>query len=315
MQQLPSGLQFEELIAFATVVEQASFTCAAEVLMRDATVISRRVSALEKRLQVRLIERTTRRLAPTEAGRQLFEHLKSLLDGLADVEAEATAHAGGAPRGTLRLSLPGTFGRLWIAPALPHFLEAFPGVRIEARFSDRFVDLVGEGFDVAVRLGELHDSSLVMKRIAARRRLLVAAPSYIERNGEPRSPAELREHACLLFSGAQDYPDWRFRGTGSDDTAARQAVRVSGPLVSDDASALLGAALHGLGIIVATDWLVAPELARGTLRTVMADWPLDDEGAIYVVVPSQRFLAAKTRAFRDWIADRFTPNPPWETAR
>jgi DNA-binding transcriptional LysR family regulator len=309
MQQLPRGVQLEEWVAFSAVVEHASFARAADALERDATVISRRISALERRLGVRLIERTTRRLAPTEAGQQFYERVKVSLDDIAEAEAEATAHGGVTARGTLRVSLPIAFGQKWIAPRLPSFIDAHPGLTIEAHFNDRYVDLIGEGFDAAVRLGNLPDSSLVMKRIASRRRMLVASPAYLAGHGEPRTPDDLRDHPCLHFFNAAGYPDWRFC---SPDGRERRTVRVRGPLVSDDSTALVIAAVEGLGIMMVTDWLVSRELADGTLVEVMKHWPMDDDGAIYVMVPSGRFLATKTRVFRDWMVAQFSGHAPWE---
>jgi len=225
MQQSPDRAPIAEMAAFAAVAEQGSFTKAAVRLGRDATVLSRRVQALERRLGVRLLERTTRRVTPTEAGATCLTRTRSILAALEEAEEEAIAHAGGAPRGTLRLALPGSFGRMWVAPFLPEFLAAHPQVRIEAEFSNRFVDLVGEGFDAAVRLGALSDSGLVAHKIAVRRRLLCAAPAYLERNGVPKRPEDLATHACLGFTGFASYPDWRL----TNDKGKRMTIRVSGP--------------------------------------------------------------------------------------
>ena len=307
MQQWPDSSHIAEMAALAAVVEQGSFTKAAASLGRDATVLSRRIQAMERRLGVRLLERTTRRIALTEAGATLLARTRLILAALREAEEEASAHAGGEPRGTLRLALPGSFGRMWIAPYLPEFLANHPHVRIDASFSNRFVDLVGEGFDAAVRLGTIPDSGFIARKIAVRRRLLCAAPSYLERCGVPNQPEDLVARPCLGFTGFEFYPDWHLRNAMGE----RVTMRVSGPLIADDAEALVEAAVKGLGIMQCTDWLVGRELSQGLLVPILDDWNLEDEGAVYAVVPSRHLLAAKTRAFVDWIATRFAPVPPW----
>jgi len=196
---------------------------------------------------------------------------------------------------------------MWIAPFLPQFMAAHPQVRIDVSYSNRFVDLVAEGFDVAVRLGELADSSLVARRIAPRRRLLCAAPSFIDRHGPLERPDDLARLPCLAFTGLASHPNWTF----SNARGERVTIRAEGPLVSDDAEALGYAAVQGLGIMLTTDWLVGRDLAAGTLVPVLEEWMPADEGAIYAVVPSSRLMPAKTRAFIDWISQRFSPIPPW----
>ncbi|MGN6315122.1 LysR family transcriptional regulator [Trinickia sp.] len=307
MQQWPDGNHVAELAAFAAVAEQRSFTKAAAVLGRDATVLSRRVQSLERRLGVRLFARTTRHVALTEAGVGFLARAQAIAAALADAEEEASAHGSGAPRGTLRLALPATFGRMWIAPYLPDFIAAHPQVRIDASYSNRFVDLVAQGYDLAVRLGELADSRLVARRIAPRRRLLCAAPSFLERHGSPARPEALERLACLAFAGLASHPHWTFANANGE----RVTIRADGPMVSDDAEALVHAAVRGLGIMLSTDWLVGRELAAGTLVPVLEEWLPEDEGAIYAVVPSNRLLPSKTRAFIDWIARLFSPAPPW----
>lgn len=306
----------EEVAAFLAVLDTGGFAPAARVLNRDASVLSRRVSALERRLGVRLLERTTRRVTPTEAGRRFADRARMALTLLADAEREA-ADAGAVPQGTLRLSLPEAFGRLWVAPLLPDFLTAFPRVRIEAFYSDRFVDLVGEGFDLAIRIGRLPDSSLVARRLGAERRLVCAAPSYLAARGVPQEPADLAGHDALLFALFDSPSDWHFsRGR------ERVRVRLSGPLLTDNVDSLVHAAVAGIGLLVCSEWLIGRELACGRLVRVLPDWEIGSdagrgggrngfgEAAIHLVRPSSRFTAGKTRAFADWIADRLSP-PPW----
>lgn len=306
----------EEVAAFLAVLDTGGFAPAARVLNRDASVLSRRVSSLERRLGVRLLERTTRRVTPTEAGRRFADRARMALTLLADAEREA-ADAGAVPQGTLRLSLPEAFGRLWVAPLLLDFLTAFPRVRIEAFYSDRFVDLVGEGFDLAIRIGRLPDSSLAARKLVVDRRLICAAPSYLASHGIPTEPADLAHHDALLFALFASPSEWRLaRG------CERTRVRVSGPLLTDNAESLLHAAVAGKGLIMCSEWLAGRELADGRLVPVLPDWTVeggargdilgdaDGETAIHLVRPSGRFIAGKTRAFADWITERLSP-PPW----
>ncbi len=294
----------DEIAAFLAVAEARSFTTAARSLGRDASVLSRRVGALEARLGVRLLERTTRRVTPTEAGTRLRERMRDALAAMEEAEAEA-AQAGASAKGVLRLALPAAFGRMWVAPLLPAFLAAHPDVAIEADYADRYVDLIAEGFDVAVRLGELRDGRLVARRLALARRLVCAAPAYLEARGRPGHPEDLRRHACLGFTGQASHPVWRLcRGDGV------VAVRAAGPLLANDAQSLVAAALAGAGVMICADWLVAPELAQGRLVPLLDDWTVEGGSAVSLVRPSAQFTPGKTRAFVDWIAGRLA-QAPW----
>ena len=297
---------FAELSSFVAIAEALSFSRAGERLRRDATVLSRRLRALESRLGVRLIERTTRSVALTEAGRAYLDRAREILRSIDAADREAAIHATGEPRGHLRLALPDSFGRIWLTPMLTEFLAAHPRITVEAEFSNRFVDLVGERFDLAVRLGELNDSRLVARRVCARRRLLCASPDYLARHGAPRRPEDLTRHACLVFTGLSNRDRWDM----ADAKGTVRRVAVSGRLASDHAEVLVDAAVAGLGIMLATDWLVGPKIQAGSLVQVLPRWQVIDEGAIYIVTPSGAGSASKTRAFSDWIADRLV-DPPW----
>jgi len=311
-QQWLNGSQMEEAVAFAVVAEQGSFAKAALILERDATILSRRVTALERRLGVRLLERTTRRLALTEAGTSFLARVQAALGALSEAECMASSEAHSGPRGTLRIALPESFARKWIAPILPVFLARYPEVRIEASFANTFVDLVAGGFDAAVRIGALPDSNLVARRIASRRRILCASPAYLDRHGMPQEPADLADHACLGFTGFATHPHWHFVHPTEGHSVT---VRITGRLVSDDSEALVHAAVRDAGIMMCADWLVGWELASGQLLPVLSEWTMQDAGGVYAVVPSNQFLPTKTRAFVDWIAESFAPIPPWRLSR
>jgi len=300
---------FAELTSFVAAAEALSFARAADRLARDAAVVSRRVHALEERLGVRLMERTTRNVSLTEAGRAYLERARDILRAIDEADHEAALHVTGEPRGHLRVSLPDTFGRMWLAPAINEFLAAHPQVTLEAEFSNRFVDLVGERFDLAVRLGELEDSRLVARRVGSRWRLLCAAPGYLARCGVPQAPQDLAGHACLVFTQWPQRGRWEM----SDGQGHVERVNVSGPLAGDDAEMLVSSARAGLGIMIATDWLVGRSLQSGELVPVLPQWRLRDEGAVYIVTPSRGSTTSKTRAFSDWMA-RHIQRAPWRQA-
>ncbi|WIX26159.1 LysR family transcriptional regulator [Xanthomonas arboricola pv. corylina] len=290
-----NGTEFEQITAFLAAVEHGGFTAAGQALGRDGSILSRRVTALEKRLGVRLMERTTRRLALTEAGEAFHQRMRGALQALKEIEQDTAAAATGV-RGTLRIALPATFGRMWVAPILPAFLAAYPDLVVGTAFEDRYVDLVAESFDVAVRIGTLTDSRLVARRLAPSRRLLCVSPAYLQAHGTPVRPADLAQHACLGFSRLASHPFWHLR-----DGDKATAIRIAGPLVTDDAQSLVQAAVSGAGIAMVSDWLAGPELCSGRLVPVLPDHPVENNETVYLVHPSARLVPAKTRAFADWI--------------
>ena len=178
------------------------------------------------------------------------------------------------------MSVPVTFGRQWIAPALPTFLARYPQIRIDARFTDRMVDIVAEGFDVAIRVGVLRDSSLTSRKLASYRLLLVAAPRYLAAHDKPRTPTDLLKHACLGFTGYAAWPDWPLTKAGK-----RKTVRPVGPLVADNSEVLLVAAMQGAGIMLTPDWLASPAIRSGKLVEVLPGWTGKGDGGIYAILP------------------------------
>ncbi len=297
--------QFEQIDAFVTVVEHGGISAAARALDRDPSVISRRLDALEARLGVRLLSRTTRRITLTEAGAAYLTRVRTILSELAAADSEA-AEGAAVARGLLRLSLPATYARRWIAPRLPEFVAAYPEVQLELRHTDRFVDLVAEGFDAAVRIGELSDSSLTVRRLAQVETILCASPDYVAHRGAPTRPADLDKHECLRFPMEGFRQGWKLR---SGDEHVTQ--RVSGSIVSDEGEGLVAACIAGAGILPASDWEIGRDLAGGRLVRVLPDWRFDVEAAVQVVLPPGRLIPAKTRAFVEWLARDFAPTPPW----
>lgn len=300
-----AGAHLEQIEAFAAVAEHGGFVAAARALGRDASVISRRIDALEKRLGVRLLSRTTRRVAVTEIGASYLSRVQAILSEMSAADLEA-AEGSAQPRGLLRLSMPATFARLWVAPWLPDFLSKHPHLRTELHHGDRFVDLVAEGFDAAIRLGVLQDSSLIARRLASFETILCASPAYIAAQGAPTQPQDLKRHACIGLALPQVWPDWQLRRAHETVT-----VRVSGSIVSDDGGTMTAACMHGAGIMVASEWSIGQDLASGRLVRVLPEWRYDRTSTVHIVMAQGRFVPAKTRAFIDRLVQEFTPDPPW----
>ncbi|MAT27303.1 MAG: LysR family transcriptional regulator [Sandaracinus sp.] len=277
---------------FRTVVEEGAFARAARRLRLSNAAVSKHVAALEEALGTRLLHRTTRRLALTPDGRAYLERAAALLDEL-DALEHAMREGAEAPRGTLRVAAPLSFGLARLAPALPRFLDAHPEVRVDLALTDRFVDVVEEGVDLAVRVARaLPDSSLIARRLAAAPRVLVAAPAYLEAHGTPEAPAELEAHACLRYTGMRDFDRWRFQGPAGDAVE----VEVDGPLDADNSLALRPALLAGLGLTLTPRFVVAPDLEAGLLVPVLEDWEAPP-ATVFGVYPARRHRSAKLRAF------------------
>lgn len=300
-----TGAYLEQIDAFAAVAAHGGFAAAARALGRDASVISRRLDALEARLGVRLLSRTTRRVTLTETGTSYLRRVQAILVEMSAADVEA-AEGAAEPRGLLRLTMPATFARLWVVPWLPSFLDMHPHVRIDLHHGDRFVDLVSEGFDAAIRLGVLRDSSLIVRRLVGFETVLCASPAYIAAHGAPDEPQDLERHACLGLSLPQAWPDWRLR-RGEEQVT----VHVSGPLISDEGASMTVAGINGAGIMVASEWSIGPDLASGRLVRVLPEWRFDWTSAVHIVLPPGRFVPAKTRAFIDRLVQELTPIPPW----
>jgi DNA-binding transcriptional LysR family regulator len=298
--------QADEIGALLALAEQGSFAGAGKILRRHPSVLSKRISALESRLGVRLVERTTRQVRLTEVGAHFVEKLRIATKLFAEAEHEATLGAEQL-NGTLRISLPSAMGRMWLSPLIAEFMVAYPGISIEMEFCERFVDLVAEGFDIAIRICELPDSRLLAKKLCDHQRILCASPSYLLQRGVPQTPKDLKAHNCLGFTGFSSYPEWHLTGHGTTE-----AVVTSSNLKSNDNEALLCAARAGVGIVAGGDWLMTHDLAAGRLVRVLPEWTLDVNAGIYLVRPSAKFCPAKTSAFKNWMELRFSQGAPWE---
>lgn len=298
----------DEIAALLAVADEGSFVAAGRRLQRHPSIVSKRVAAMEARLGVRLIERSTRQVRLTHAGAQLVERLRAALALISQAQQEAALGAMEA-RGTLRLALPATMGRVWLAPLLPEFLKSHPQIAVVADYSDRFVDIIAEGFDAAIRIGELNDNRLIAKKLSDHRRILCASTDYLAQHGHPATPEELSSHNCLRFSGFANFPEWRLC-----NGKRQERVAVKGALTANDGESLLAAARAGVGILAAGEWLMSRDLVEGRLVRVLPQWSLDGQGGIYLVRPSAKFSPATTLAFKEWIERKFANGPPWALA-
>lgn len=294
------------MIVFAQVVDSRSFSAAAARLGLSKSAVSKQIAKLEDRLGARLLNRTTRTLSPTDAGQDFYERCLRVAREVEEAE-RAITHLSAEPRGLLRLNAPASFGREYLAPLVPEMLARWPELRIEALFEDRFVDVVAEGFDLVIRITRLQDSSLVARRIASCRRLVCAAPSYLARRGVPRTPAELLQHDCILYSYATDQNEWEFVGPDG----RLETVRVDGRLRANNAEVTLAALRAGAGLALSPDFIVGPDIAAGRLVPLLTDYE-NPFGAIYAVWPHNRNLAPKVRAVVDFLVERFAAEPIWE---
>jgi DNA-binding transcriptional LysR family regulator len=287
---------FDGVEIFVCVMETGSFTAAGKQLGMAKSSVSDSVRRLEERLNVRLLDRTTRRLAPTEAGRIYYEHGRRAVDQAR--EACSTARALGLePAGRLRVAVPEGFERL-VIPALPKMFDEFPGLEIDFVSAAEHVDLIQAGVDLAIRVAQQPTENTIVRRLGASRVVIVASPAYLVRFGAPSEPRDVAAHRCVAFSPLFWSREWRFIGADGPVN-----VTVKPVMLTNASDSLRAAALAGVGLVALPDWAVGDELAAGTLERVLQDWTTPDCG-IYAVYPSNRMIAAKVRRFVDAIAAR-----------
>ncbi len=299
----------EAMNLLVLAVDGGSFSAAGRELGMAPSSVARGIASLEDDLGIRLLNRTTRSLSLTEAGSLYLERTRRILADVEEARLSVT-QLEADPRGTLRLNLPTAFGRAHIVPMLPDFLRQYPDLTLDLSLTDAFVDLVEEGIDLAVRIGELKDSSLVARKLAPNIRVLCASPTYFEKAGRPSAPADLKKHNCLIYKRGNDRPIWHFRDPDGDI----QDVQVSGDFQTNNTEALVAMTLDGLGLAVMPTWLVGKDIAEGLLETVLDDYtvsPTALDTGIYAIFPYNRHLSPKVRACVDALAARFSPTPPW----
>ncbi|MGF1629245.1 MAG: LysR family transcriptional regulator [Kiloniellaceae bacterium] len=293
--------EMDNLRLLVEVVESGGFNRAARRLGISKSIISRRIGRMESDLGTRLLSRTTRGISPTDAGMELKLRAERIL---ADYEEarEAVAQRGGDVVGLLRLSVPLAFGLSQVAPLLSELALRHPRLELDVSYSDRLVDLIGERFDAAIRIGALADSSLVARRIAPVRAVLVASPDYLSRYGRPATPADLTTHQCLVYTQA----DWEFRSG-----KRRLSVRPKGRLRSDNGEAIVQWAVAGLGIAMSPTFLVSDAIESGALEPLLPDYTATEYG-IFVVRPPGSYVSGKVRVLIDALVERFSGSPVWD---
>jgi DNA-binding transcriptional LysR family regulator len=291
--------RYTGMAIFVKVVEGSSFAGAARYFRISPAVVSKHVQAIEQRLGVRLLNRTTRRVTPTEVGQSYYLNCVRILADLEEAERTAGDH-NSTPRGLLKVSAPYTFGIAHVAPAMADYLALHPDVSIELVLNDRFVDLVDEGFDVSIRIGQLPDSTLIARKLVDTQTVLCASPLYLEQHGEPRLPSDLAGHNCLIYPLAGSRGEWRF----FDSSGVEEAVQVSGRFVANSGDALRVLGLKGQGVVRLPLFIASDDLAAGRLVRLLPNYETI-KTPVHALYPHGQFLSAKVRSFVDFLAARF----------
>lgn len=289
--------QLSAMRAFVRVVQTGSFSAVGRELNTTQATISKKVASLEAKLGVKLLTRSSRDVSLTQAGTDYYEQTVVMLSELDEVEARVRSQVA-TPQGTLRVTAPVAFGRLVLAPLIGEFLERYPDIKVDMSLGDRHVDLIAEGVDVAIRARKLEDSSLVARHLFENPMLLVASPSYLELHGEPREPADLKRHHCIVYSLLRTGNNWHFTYQGKEIS-----VPVTGDFQSDSGDTNLEVVLSGLGITALPIWMVEEHLQSGRLVQLLTDYKADQIpfNAIY---PQNRYVPLKVRCFVDFLKEK-----------
>lgn len=288
---------FSALPIFVTVVECGSFSAAGQKLGLSKSAISKRITLLEQHLGIQLLQRTTRSLSLTDAGARYFEYVRPAVQ-LAQEGLDAISELQQTPRGNLRISVPMVFGRLYIAPLIAEFLRRYPNIQLQMQMDDKTTDLISGGFDLAIRIGELPDSSLIARKLAPCLSVICASPSYLAQHGLPATPAVLIQHNCLFYSYFQDGVEWSFL---SPDGVQR--VQPKGNYQVNNSDAIHHACLDGLGIANLPRFIVEPDLQTGRLQVLLTDYPLPEHG-IYAVYPQRKYLPTKVTVLIEFLMEK-----------
>jgi LysR family transcriptional regulator for bpeEF and oprC len=288
----------QSMAVFRRVVEAKSFSAVARETNMSQSTVSKHIASLEERLDTKLLNRSTRSLKLTEAGKEYYQHCIRILNDFQ--EAEASVGKGKIdPTGTLRISTSAAFGRTYLLPYLGEFLSTYPDINIDLMFGDKYTDLVKEGIDLAIRIGPLEDSSLIAKKIGSSPRLVVASPAYLVKHSRPKTPADLIKHDCLFYS-LQKSPDlWYFNSTQEGD----ESIRVNGRVKASSPDAVCDATLEGLGISILGEWYVRKHIKNGSLIKILPDFK-PTAYDIHAVYPERRFVPQKVKRMIEFITDK-----------
>jgi DNA-binding transcriptional LysR family regulator len=300
--------RFSSMGVFVKVVETSSFAAAARHFRLSPAMVSRHVHALEEQLGVQLLNRTTRRVSPTEVGQGYYQRVRQILADIEEADRLAV-DLQATPRGLLRLTSSQSFGIRHLAPAIADYLALCPEVLMDVNLNDRYLDVIEEGFDLAVRIGHLENSSLIARRLAPVRMALCAAPDYVARHGAPHTPADLAQHNCLIYTYAAAQSEWRF----TDDAGKEHAAHITGRLLANNGDLLRIAALQGQGVALGPTFILGDDLRTGALVRLLPSFTPPEVG-LYAVYPPSRHLSAKVRSFVDFLVARFGGEPAWDRA-
>lgn len=292
-----------DLEIFARVARTGNMSAAGREMKFSPAVVSKRISLLEERLGTRLFQRTTRQLTLTETGKGFYDRIVNILE-LVDQAEDFVATRNTSAKGTLKVSVPPAFARQHVVPHLGAFMEVFPDIELNLQLEDAFVDIIGDGYDAAIRIGELKDSSMVARKIAPEDRVLCASPDYLKEHGRPKVLQDLDKLDCLTAS-SQDY--WKLEGPEGAKT-----YRPRGPLRTNSVELVRDAALAGLGVAFCPTWDIAPHLKSGDLKVVLPKYTGSSNTAIHAIYPSRDFVPAKVHAFVDFLADIYADNGYWK---
>ncbi len=298
--------RFENMSVFIRVVEVGSISGAADRLGVAKSAVSRRLKELEEHLGVELFHRTTRKMNLTDTGRAFYHQSVRILEDVIEAE-HATSQAHGTLKGSLKIALPSTFGLMHMGPAINEFLQAHPQIEFDLDFNDREVDLIQEGFDLAFRIANLPDSSLIARRLAPIRIVMCASPVYLEEKGMPQSPDELKDHQCLVYSLLRDFEYWHL----TDSNGRELRTKIQPYLKASTGEFLKDAAVAGLGIVMLPSFIAYKEIERGALVPILTDYKIPHIDA-YAIYPQTRHLSQRVRAFVDFLVKRFEGTPYWD---
>jgi DNA-binding transcriptional LysR family regulator len=297
--------KLDAMHAFTKVVALGSYAEAGRQLGITRSAVSKGVMELEQILGARLLDRTTRKVSPTEAGLAYYERCIEIIARIEETELQVS-RLHDEPKGVLKINAPMSFGSLYLGSAIASFMAGFPDLKVELTLNDRFIDPIEEGVDVTVRIAALEDSSLIARRLAPCRRVLAASPDYVARHGAPGAPADLAHHECLNYGHTTLLQRWQLSNNGE-----AVSVPVSSRLCSNNGDVLRKAALAGQGIANLPTFLIGPDIKAGRLQIVLQGHPPRELG-IYALYAPNRYLAAKTRLLIDFLVKRFGPNPDWD---
>jgi len=289
---------------FCSVVENDSLAGASRTLNVSPSVVSKQLSGLEDRLGVRLLNRTTRRVSLTEVGSAYYERCKRILADVDEAEI-AVSQAHSAPRGLLKVTAPTTFAHRHVAPHLPEFLDRYPEVEVQLLVNDRVVDLVDEGIDLAIRIAQLKDSSLIARKLAVNHRMIVASPDYVKKWGKPETPDQLSDHSLITYAPGNPINDWHFMVDNQ-----QKILRARGTLAMNNGDSVLQTVLAGGGLAMLAAFMAGEHVKSGRLVTLLDEYVREDV-PIYAVYPSGRHLSPKVRAFVDFLVELYGPSPYW----